>query len=287
MKTKYVVTGATGFVGRNLIRYLIDIGNEVTAITTNFSISNDIYNFIKGAEIVSISSLSEISENTIKDNIVIHCAWNNVKDISNLSHYFHLNEQINFIYNLSKFKPKKVIIIGSCYEFGLTVGPVSVKDLTLPNTPYAQSKDFLRKISEEILYKNTKINFTWARLFYVFGNGQHENSFYSQLSSAIDRGDKIFNMSKGEQLFDYMDITKVVESLYFLVKKDAPQIVHICNGYPISLRSLAEKIIKDRNSKLKLNLGYYPYRENDSIAIWGAESFDYQMQKNGTIDDDI
>ena len=272
-----VVTGATGFVGRYTVKRLLNSGHEVIAITTNKSITDDVKEFINGSELVTVNSLEEVCEETIAGNTIIHCAWSNVQNTVDVSHYLHACEQVKFISRIAKFKPKKVIVTGTCYEFGLRAGPVSVKDFPSPNAPYAQAKDFVKSASERIL-KEENVKFVWARLFYIFGRGQHEKSIYSQLINSIEQKDKSFNMSKGEQLYDYMNVEHVAEKLCVLATNNSPTIVNICNGYPTSLRGLVEMILLENGSTLKLNLGFFPYRQLDSLAIWGAESFASQLQ---------
>jgi len=274
----FIVTGSTGFVGRNTVRKLLDGGHKVTAVTTNSSISDDCLGYINGSEIVFVHKLSELAEHYISGNVVIHCAWSNVQNTMDTCHYYHSIEQLEFLEKICEYKPKKIIITGTCYEFGLSYGPVSVSDTPRPNTPYAHAKNFIHKAAEKIIKESTDIDFIWARLFYMYGSGQHEKSIYTQLINAIERGDSSFNMSKGEQLYDYMDVNKVAECLSYLATNDAPQIVHVCNGYPVSLRNLVEGVLEEKHSSLKLDLGYYPYRLEDSLAIWGAESFGTQMQ---------
>jgi nucleoside-diphosphate-sugar epimerase len=280
---KVVVTGATGFVGRHTVRKLLDSGYEVVSITTKNTISEYVKGYINGSDVITVNALAEVSEDSIRNNIIIHCAWDNVQNTVDVSHYLHAVEQVKFISKIALFKPEKVIITGTCYEFGLRTGPVSVADRTQPNTPYAQAKDFVRLASEKILRDDAKIDFIWARLFYLYGVGQHEKSIYSQLITAINRKDRIFNMSKGEQLYDYMNVEDLAEKLASLATVKAPSIVHICNGYPTSLRTIAENILLEKKSSLQLNFGFYPYRKQDSIALWGAESFASQVVGNSTL----
>tara|TARA_A100001015_G_C14932568_1_gene689067 strand:+ start:258 stop:1100 length:843 start_codon:yes stop_codon:yes gene_type:complete len=276
---KVVVTGATGFVGSYTVKCLLLKGYEVVSITTNKSITNELKEMLKGSEIVTINSLEDVSSRLIKNNCIIHCAWSNVQNTLALSHYFHAFEQIKFIEKLSIHKPKKLIITGTCSEFGLSTGPVSINDQTQPNTPYAQAKEFVRFAADKIINESAKIDLVWARLFYMYGKGQHDKSIYTQLLTAIKNDEVSFNMSKGEQLLDYMQVDEVADKLTYLVQNKSSQIVHICNGYPTLLRSLVESIIQEYNSSISLNLGYYQYRAQDSMKLWGSESFDSQMQR--------
>ena len=198
---KVVVTGATGFVGRYTVKHLLLKGYQVVSLTTNKSITNELNEMLKGSEIVTINSLEDVSKGLIKNNCIIHCAWSDVQNTLATSHYLHAFEQIKFIEKLSVYKPKKLIITGSCAEFGLTTGPVSINDQTKPNTPYSQAKEFVRFAADKIINESTQIDFVWARLFYMYGEGQHDRSLYSQLLAAIKNDEVSFNMSKGEQSY--------------------------------------------------------------------------------------
>lgn len=284
---KIVVTGAAGFIGRYAVRSLVGEGHDVFAVTTRRSVSDTVKRYIDGSELVRVKALCEIPENIIKGNVLIHCAWSNVQDMNNASHYAHAHIQLQFISKIALFEPKKVIVTGTCFEFASSVGPVSVFDQPSPMNAYGHTKNFIRCASEAILRDKSEIELIWARLFHVYGEGQHDKSFYSQLLAAISNRDKFFNMSEGEQLYDYMRVEEVAKKLSFLCANKAPSIVHICNGYPVSLRRLAEKIIQERDASIELNLGYYPYRSQDPLSLWGRESFDLQMdifQKNNSFD---
>ena len=272
------MTGSTGFVGRNTVRNLLNSGHQVIAVTTNTSVSNDILEYIDGSEVLIVNSLNKIPFDILSGNVIVHCAWHNVQNVFDTYHFFHAFEQLKFLEKICISKPAKLIITGTCSEFGTRVGPVSIADMPSPNTPYAEAKDFVHRAAVKMISIDKNIDFTWARLFYMYGRGQHKQSIYTQLIDAIHRGDKVFNMSDGEQLFDYMEIKQVADALCTLAVKKSPSIVHVCNGYPISLRRLVEKILKAEGSSLTLDLGHYPHRAQDSLAIWGAESFETQIQ---------
>ena len=116
-------------------------------------------------------------------------------------------------------------------------------------------------------------NFTWARLFYVFGEGQAPNSLYSQLRMSVESGDSYFKMSGGEQLRDYLPVVELAELLVklSLIKRDAG-VVNVCSGIPVSVRTLVEKWIGENDWKISLKLGYYPYPDYEPLAFWGGRN---------------
>ena len=111
----------------------------------------------------------------------------------------------------------------------------------------------------------------WARLFYMYGEGQSEKSILSLLDKAIADADEYFNMSGGEQLRDYLPIEKVAQKLIKIYECDREGNFNICSGEPISIRFLVENRIKECGSSIKPNLGFYPYVDYEPMAFWGKK----------------
>jgi dTDP-6-deoxy-L-talose 4-dehydrogenase (NAD+) len=138
-----------------------------------------------------------------------------------------------------------------------------------PDNPYALAKDCLRKFLEQ-LQKKFDFNLKWIRLFYIYGKGQSTNSILSQLEAALERNEKVFNMSGGEQLRDYLPVEKVAEYIVKISLQDKiGGVINCCSGEPIPIRKLVENYLIEKNKNIKLNLGYYPYPEYEPMAFWG------------------
>jgi dTDP-6-deoxy-L-talose 4-dehydrogenase (NAD+) len=205
--------------------------------------------------------------------VLIHCAWPEVSNVHSNKHideYYKKN--LEFIEKIINFGVKKIIVIGSCYEYGLQYGPMFVSTETRPNTPYAKSKDKLHKSLRIMADQLNSFELIWARLFYIYGPGQGKKSIFSQLTEAINSKEEYFKMSYGEQLLDYLPVEIVAEKIVELIDEN-PGTYNICSGEPISLRRFIENRIKTLNSDIKLVLGYYPYRKDDSNAIWGGDPY--------------
>jgi nucleoside-diphosphate-sugar epimerase len=265
-----VVTGATGFVGRHVVSNLIANGYQVLSLARDVEKAKNIPE-LNGSSI----SCFDISGNDPlpdfpRNSVLVHCAWGDVRDTQSVKHIEeHLLHNFFFIKKAVEQGIKKVLVTGTCYEYGLQSGPVSATTTTAPNTPYALAKDTLHKALRQL---QSKIDYQliWARLFYMYGAGQDENSIVPLFDAALARGDKVFNMSLGEQLLDFLPVEKVAEQIHTLLSFD-DGVYNICSGKPISLRRFLEQRMKEKNKHIDLNLGYYEYRKQDSMAIWGAD----------------
>jgi dTDP-6-deoxy-L-talose 4-dehydrogenase (NAD+) len=164
---------------------------------------------------------------------------------------------------------RNIVVTGTCFEYGLQEGCLSEDLPAKPNTVYGIAKNTLRIFLEQ-LQKKIPFDFKWIRLFYLYGEGQNKNSILEQLKSAIDRHDKIFNMSGGEQLRDYLPVETVVENIVKITLQNKVQgIINNCSGNPISIRRLVEEYLKKIGKNIELNLGYYNYNNHEPHAFWG------------------
>ena len=103
------------------------------------------------------------------------------------------------------------------------------------------------------------------------GPGQNANSLLAKVDAAIAAGIPTFDMSAGEQLRDYVPVQEVAEQLVFLLEHpDASGIFNICSGEPVSVRRLVERHVKERDARIRLNLGVIPYPVYEALAFWGS-----------------
>jgi nucleoside-diphosphate-sugar epimerase len=271
---RILVTGASGFIGSNFIKFLLSKNFETYVLirkdTDYFNVKYPGVNIIKG-DLESISK-EEIIDNKIE--IVVHLAWENVSKVNLAAHNEHLLVQKNFIEMLLNCDLKKLIISGSCFEYGKINGEIDVTTNTLPATEYGIAKinllNWLQSIWSE---KYNRCSISWMRIFYVFGENQHERSLYSQLISAINNKNHEFDMSRGFQIRDFIHISDVIDCLHKEITSESNGffIKNICSGSPISVREFVEKVLQDNNYSLKLNLGVYPIPDYEPIAFWGTD----------------
>tara|TARA_B100001971_G_scaffold209350_1_gene232781 strand:- start:789 stop:1661 length:873 start_codon:yes stop_codon:yes gene_type:complete len=266
-----LVTGATGFIGSYLIDELVK--RKVDVIASSRSSKKELSNNWSNEVNYIQADLNESREDWYyffgKPDMLIHLSW---EGLPNYKELFHLEQNLPsnyfFLKNMIKNGLKKVVVTGTCFEYGDQSGELREDFETRPNTPYALAKDCLRKILEQ-LQKKYDFDLKWIRIFYPYGKGQSPDSILSQLDTALERGDKIFRMSGGEQLRDYLPVEKVAEYIARIsVQNKVSGIINCCSGEPMSIRRLVENYIDDKTI-IELNLGHYPYLDYEPMAFWG------------------
>jgi nucleoside-diphosphate-sugar epimerase len=151
-------------------------------------------------------------------------------------------------------------------------GQLSEEMPTRPTNPYGLAKDALHR-RLELLRIEQPFALNWARLFYMYGEGQPATSLFSQFMAAGARGEVSFGMSGGEQLRDFLPVKRVAELIVALAL-DAPGAgtVNVCSGRPIAVRSLVEGWCREHGWEMALDLGRYPYPDYEPMGFWGSSA---------------
>jgi dTDP-6-deoxy-L-talose 4-dehydrogenase (NAD+) len=270
-KLKIAVIGASGFIGRHVVTELLKY--DVDIVATYYSSKSKLIspskvhwlNFDIGKS--SDNIFSELG----KPDVLIHLTWSGLPNYNSPHHYeTELPNQYDFLRKMILGGLKSVVIAGTCFEYGMQSGPLSADMETEPNNSYGFAKDVLRKQLEYLQLKY-EFKITWARLFYMYGEGQSEASLLPQLQKAVLNNKKKFKMSGGEQLRDYLPVTEVAKQLVLLAQQPKNiGVVNVCSGEPKSVRCLVEQWIEENNWNIELELGYYAYPDYEPMAFWGV-----------------
>ena len=271
---KILVTGATGFIGRYLVSLLLQSGHDVTVIVRDidrvkqFSWSEHVEIIVADIHKAENRWLAKIGE----QDALIHLAWPGLPNYQSLFHFEDtLPADYCFVKAMVELGIKQILVTGTCFEYGDQAGSLDESLSTIPNNPYALAKDSLRKFLQS-LQQDYPFVLQWARLFYIYGEGQNPNSLLAQLNDAISSEQNMFNMSGGEQLRDYLPVEMVAQYLLELIAcRNCDGVVNVCSGQPISVRTLAERYLAERNAQLTLNLGFHPYVDYEPMAFWGNQ----------------
>lgn len=270
---KVAVTGATGFVGRHVLAQLA-ARDGVEVVATSNPRSPLRAQAMAGVSWVplDIGDPPPAGYRALGEpDVLIHLAWGGLPNYRSLHHFeVELPLQYRLLSGLVRQGLPSLLTVGTCFEYGFASGPLAAEMATRPNNPYGFAKDSLRK-QLQYLQCQQPFALTWARLFYMFGDGQPETSLLPQLKKAVAEGKPLFDMSGGEQLRDYLPVAQVAQRLVDLALA-APNsgVLNVCSGTPIAVRSLVEGWIRDNGWQIKPNLGRYPYPDYEPMAFWGA-----------------
>lgn len=269
---KIAVTGASGFIGRHVLQVLsMRAGIEVIAASRSPTQTAAFPDGIRHVALdVAAPSLDDY-DRLGRPDVVIHLAWSGLPNYRSLHHFeTELPRQYGFLRSLIQSGLQSLLVTGTCYEYGMTNGELLESLEVEPGNPYAYAKTALRQ-QLQFLRSTHSFDLTWARLFYMYGNGQPATSLYTQLAAAVARGDSSFGMSGGEQLRDYLPVEDVASCIVELALRNPDAgVVNVCSGQPISVRTLVERLMARNGWSIDLDLGKYPYPDYEPFAFWGS-----------------
>lgn len=267
---KVAVTGASGFIGRHVLSALLEHEVKIVSVTRDAARLAELGEAVRIVEMDIAHATADCFEQLDRPDVLIHLAWDGLPNYKSLHHFeTELPRQYHFLNSMINAGLPSLLVTGTCFEYGMQSGALSTVMPTNPTNPYGYAKDALRQ-QLEFLRSAKPFNLTWGRLFYMYGEGQPATSLYSKLREAVLRGDKIFNMSGGEQLRDYLPVGEIARQIVQLaLAQNDMGSVNICSGAPISVRRLVEQWLYENNWEIELNLGCYPYPDYEPLAFWG------------------
>lgn len=267
---KVAVTGANGFIGRHVLLELVRRSIDVVAVLRNSTKAREIGTSVDVVQVDIRNAPDNVFDLLGRPDVLIHLAWGGLPNYQSLHHFEEeLPAQYQFLSKLVRSGLPSLIVTGTCFEYGMQYGQLNEAMHAYPDNPYGLAKDVLRR-QLEYLRQSQPFTWTWARLFYLYGNGQAESSLLPQLKRAVKEGRTVFNMSGGEQLRDYLSVTDVASNLVTLALHAADVgVLNICSGKPVSVRKLVEGWIDEHKWDIELNLGHYPYPDYEPLAFWG------------------
>jgi nucleoside-diphosphate-sugar epimerase len=243
---KVLLTGASGFVGKQIIKALSESNVHIIPVIrpdqdSKFQDIKNITYFIKSLDIFKETTEWWIEKcNNI--DIIIHAAWyaEPGKYVDSPKNVDCMMGSFNLAKGAAKAGVKRFVGIGTCLEYDLTGGAVSIHTPLKPLSPYANTKaELFTKLSQCLPKKS--VEFVWCRLFYLYGEGENERRLVSYLHKQIANGE-IAELTSGNQIRDYLDVSEAGRLISNVALSGQLGPVNICSGVPITIREFAEQI---------------------------------------------
>ena len=262
------VSGATGFVGRHVVAALERAGLEPTLWVRPSAPPPSSRHRVARMDVNDPPA--QPFELLGRPDVLIHLAWGGLPNYQSAHHFEReLPAHDALLTRLVEEGLSTLVVAGTCFEYGMQSGPLAETFVAAPANPYALAKDTLRRKLQQ-LQRERPFKLTWARLFYLYGEGQAETALWPQLRRAVESGAATFPMSGGEQLRDYLTVEQAAGHLVALASQRRDHgIVNVCSGRPVTVRSLVEGWIAANRWTIGLDLGRYPYPPHEPMAFWG------------------
>ena len=263
------MTGGTGFLGTELVPMVATEFDKVVVLSRLQSNLANPYESLANVEFIKYDPDNPEKLDVDLDSVLLHLGWSDLSDFNNKSHVeSNLSSSIALVDKFISREASLISVVGTCMEYGHVYGPISPHTNTNPLNMYALGKDTLHKYLT--MRRSTEaFRLQWGRAFYLYGANETRNTVLNQLKACIDNNASEFPMSGGEQLRDYIPVSKAAAMIVKTLNTQENRTYNISTGKPISLRRLVEDYIRLNQATIKPVFGAYPYPNNEPFAFWG------------------
>lgn len=272
-ESRVLVTGGTGFVGRQVLRALAERRIPLRAVIRTATAAR-LPDGIGDLDVLETDDLfAETAawwETACKGiGKVVHLAW-----VATPGTYLTAPENLDCLSGTlalakgaARAGVERFLGVGTCFEYDLGERVLSVETPLRPTTPYAGAKAAAFQALSQWLPAQG-ISFLWARLFYLYGEGEDPRRLVPYLRKQLAAGLRA-DLTSGRQIRDFLDVREAAKQLVDALYSDAGGAYNLCSGVPVTVRQLAERIAGEYGRSDLLNFRARPDNLVDPACVLG------------------
>lgn len=269
-----LLTGACGFVGRQVLRALTERGVQVRVVVREGSQGR--LQVLK--EIEEVVTTPDLFDETVDwwaetckgIDTLIHVAWyaEPGKYLQSAKNLHCLAGTLQMAMGAARAQIRRFVGIGTCVEYDLAGGVLSVDTPLRPMTPYAGAKAAAFMALSQ-WFPSQNVEFAWCRLFYLHGEAEDERRLVPYLRSRLAAGEPA-KLTSGNQIRDFLDVGEAGRLIMDIALSERQGAANICSGIPIKVKELAEQIADEYGRRDLLVFGARPDDLMEPLSVVGV-----------------
>ena len=268
------VTGAHGFLGKQIVRELLDRHQTVCCMVRNKRTAPDL---LRDVETVEVGDLFVMEPSSLQRalrgvDVLVHAAW-----YAEPGFYLQSEKNLECLEGTLRLASvfargggKKFVGLGSCAEYAPSDQPLSTRSALKPENLYGACKLSVFQILENYLPAR-KVDFAWCRLFYLTGEGEKERRLIPYIRKQLSMGEKV-SLTEGQQVRDFMDVQSAAKQIVDIALGKICGAVNVCSGEPVTIRAMAERVADEYGRRDLLRFGERPSNAFDPPYVVGVPS---------------
>lgn len=271
------LTGATGFVGRQILRQLLEGGHSVRVVVRERAKLGEVA-AAKNLEIVTCGDIfnqpTELTSSLLQGcETLVHSAWYAVP-----GEYLHSTENIKCLKGtldlcqaFAESGGRRFVGIGSCAEYGSSSQALDVTTPLAPSTLYSACKAAVYQTLSHFAI-NTGLSFAWCRLFYLHGEGEDQRRLVPYIERRLKAGQEVL-LTEGNQVRDFLDVKVAARIICQVTLSDQVGVINVCSGLGISVRQFATILADKIERRDLLRFGARAENAFDPPYVVGKANF--------------
>ena len=273
MKKKVLITGANGFVGKQILKTLVNENVDVVVVLRSGQPSpSDVSEIIFSDNIFS-EDVEFWKQTFTGIDVIIHAAWyvepgNYLRSSKNLD---CLEGTLRMAMAAHQSGVRRFVGIGTCFEYDLSSEILTIETPILPTTPYAAAKASVW-ITLSNMLPDLGVEFVWCRLFFLTGENEDPRRLIPYLHRCLKSGE-VAILSSGNQIVDYLDVAEAGQKISLAALGEVTGAINICSGIGRSVKEIALDIADIYARPDLLCFGGQPDRDTDPKIVVGLPNF--------------
>jgi len=259
MKHRILITGCTGFVGRQVLAELLKKDVSIVPVVRRGSAgklpaASSMEEPIQTEDIFS-ESQSWWKEKLLGVDILIHLAW-----YAEPGKYQFSTQNLHCLIGTLRMAEaaaeagvKRFVGVGTCFEYKPSDRPLTVDSPLVPSSPYAACKVATYFALSQVL-PQYNVQFAWCRLFYLYGDGEDARRLVPAIRKNLSEGRPV-DLTAGTQVRDFLDVSEAGRQITDVALSDKIGAFNICSGKPVTVRELAESVADEYGRRDLLKFG--------------------------------
>ncbi|MBN1787188.1 MAG: NAD-dependent epimerase/dehydratase family protein [Sedimentisphaerales bacterium] len=275
MTRRILITGASGFTGRYMRKYLRSLGQKLNIIGMDIiKPEDDLFDEFITADIACAKAVEDVVERTRPDYI-IHLAGTFGSNNNEEMYRVNTFSMVNLLEAVIRYIPESVIVAtGSAAEYGrITEEQLPVKE-DCPCNPvmlYGFSKLLATQIAL-YYHRISNINITIVRPFQLIGKGVSSRlapgAFANQLKQAISSNKKVIEVGNLESSRDFLDVHDAAEAIWALCENPAGgEIFNLCSQNPVKISDMLAAMIKASDTDVEIKVDPKRLRGKSDVSV--------------------
>ncbi len=261
-----MVTGATGLVGRPLVRHLLSRGHRVLAVARRPGEARPGLDGI--AADLSDPSAAAALVAELRPDALVHLAWTTEHGAywTDPGNARWLEAGKAMVEAFHRSGGRRLVVAGTCAEYRWDGSDCDETSTPLePHTPYGEAKAALFAFCRQLSARHG-LSFAWARIFLTFGPGEHPGRLVPQVLSKLLRGERA-RLTLGTQVRDFLFSEDLADAFRALVDSDLQGAVNLGSGEPMALRDFVIRLARRLDREDLLDFGAIPDRPGDPARL--------------------
>jgi dTDP-6-deoxy-L-talose 4-dehydrogenase (NAD+) len=276
MSGTVLLTGATGFVGRQVLQELVQRGRQVRLVIrpgrqAQLSAATPVESLLTTPDLFQ-ENAAWWERACAGIDTLIHLAWyaEPGKYLESALNLDCLSGTLEMARGAARAGVRRWIGCGSCFEYDLSAAVLTPATPLRPLTAYAAAKAAAFMALERWLPLQ-RVEFAWCRLFYLYGEGEDARRLVPYLRARLSAGEPA-ELTQGTQVRDYLEVREAAGQIVECALGRVQGAVNICSGVAVTVRELAERIADEYGRRDLLRFGARPDNVTDPPRVLGLKS---------------